>query len=134
MAGDLLDDSYQDPAFIQGNISHINDLLAEFVPQLTQQEAFTGAQELGFPWAAIRTPIDLLDDPHLSDRQFWVEVEHPELGRSFTYPGGAAIYNQTPWQISRRAPLLGEHNEEVLHRELGLSHQELSLLAEGGAI
>ena len=44
---------------------------------------------------------------------FWKEVEHPELGRSFTYPGEPAIYNGSPWRISRRAPLIGEHNIEI---------------------
>ena len=73
-----------------------------------------------------------LSDP--KDRQFWVEVEHPELGRSFIYPGGAAIYSKTPWRISRRAPLLGEHNEEVLRGELGLAPEELSLLGERGVV
>ena len=134
LAGDLLDERYQDPAFIRENISYINDLVAVFVPQLTQQEAFAGAQELGFPWGAVRTPDELLEDPHLIDRQFWFEVEHPELGRSFIYTGGAAIYGKTPWRISRRAPLLGEHNEEVLRGELGLPLEELSLLGEWGVV
>ena len=134
LAEDLLDEGYQDPAFIQKSNSHINDVLTRFVPQLTRQEAFDGAQQLGFPWGAVRTPDELLEDPQLEDRQFWVEVEHPELGRSFTYPGGAAIYSKTPWQISRRAPLLGEHNEEVLRGELGLTPLELSLLGEGGVV
>ncbi len=104
------------------------------MPQRTQQEAFAGAQELGFPWGAVRTPDELLEDPHLKDRKFWVEVEHPELRRSFIYPGGAAFYGETPWRISRRAPLLGEHNEEVLCGELGLAPQEVSLLGESGVI
>jgi len=134
VAGDLLDERYQDPKFIQENIFHINEMVAGFVPQLTQQEAFAGAQELGFPWGAVRTPDELLEDPHLDDRQFWVEVEHPELDRSFIYPGAAAIYSKTPWRIYRRAPLLGEHNEEVLRGELGLTPQELSLLGESGVV
>jgi hypothetical protein len=61
-------------------------------------------------------------------------VEHPELGRSFVYPGEAAIYNGSPWGISRRAPLIGEHNQEIFCGELGLSQQELCMLAENGVI
>jgi len=72
----------------------------------------------------------LLDDLHLHDRGFWKEVGHPELGRSFVYPGEAAIHNGPPWRISRRAPLIGEHNAEILCDELGLSRGELSILAE----
>jgi hypothetical protein len=62
------------------------------------------------------------------------EVEHPELGRSFIYPGEAAIYNSSPWRISRRAPLIGEHNTEILCDALGLSRAELSVLAENRVI
>jgi crotonobetainyl-CoA:carnitine CoA-transferase CaiB-like acyl-CoA transferase len=60
----------------------------------------------------------LLDDLHLNDRGFWKEVEHPELDRSFVYLGEAAIYNGSPWRISRRAPLIGGHNAEILCEEL----------------
>ena len=35
-------------------------------------------------------------DPHWSDRGFWVDVEHAELGRNITYPGAAAIYSGWP--------------------------------------
>jgi crotonobetainyl-CoA:carnitine CoA-transferase CaiB-like acyl-CoA transferase len=76
----------------------------------------------------------MIGDLHLEDRQFFVEVEHPELGRTFVYPGAAAIYNGSPWRISRRAPLVGEHNHEVLVDELGLASGELVLLAESGVI
>jgi len=82
----------------------------------------------------VRAPEELLDDPHLHDRGFWKEVEHPELGRAFTYPGEAAIYNGSPWQISRRAPLIGEHNTEIFCDELGLPYTELSTLAQNRVI
>jgi crotonobetainyl-CoA:carnitine CoA-transferase CaiB-like acyl-CoA transferase len=76
----------------------------------------------------------VLNDAHLQDRGFWKQVEHPELGRSFVYPGEAAIYGDSPWRISTRAPLIGEHNAEILHDELGLSRGELSVLAESHVI
>jgi crotonobetainyl-CoA:carnitine CoA-transferase CaiB-like acyl-CoA transferase len=70
----------------------------------------------------------------LHDRGFWKTVEHPELGRSFTYPGEVAIYKGSSWRISRRAPLIGEHNAEIYCGELGLSRGELTVLAENRAI
>ncbi len=133
-AEDLLDEKYGDTAVIQENTNHIFEALERFVLGLTQEEAYHGAQERGINWGAIRTPDDLLDDGHLHDRGFWVNVEHPELGRSFTYPGPAGIWNDSPWRIYRRAPLVGEHNEELLCGELGLTRAELAVLAEGGAI
>ncbi len=131
MAGDLQDPKYQDPAVIAANTAHIIDgLLASFIASVPAEEVYHAAQARGFTWGAVRAPEALLDDAHLHDRNFWKTVEHPEVGRSFVYPGEAAIYNGSPWGISRRAPLIGEHNGEIFHDELGLSQGELSVLAE----
>ena len=135
MAGDLRDPKYQDPAVITANTSHIVDgLVADFIASLPAEEVYHRAQERGFTWGAIRAPEQCLDDPHLQDRGFWKEVEHPELRRSFTYPGEAAIYSGSPWRISRRAPLIGEHNAEIYCGELGFSRGELTALAENRVI
>jgi crotonobetainyl-CoA:carnitine CoA-transferase CaiB-like acyl-CoA transferase len=135
MAGDLKERQYQDPAVIASNTSHIiDDLVSNFIASLPAEEVYHASQERGFTWGAVRAPEQLLDDAHLHDRGFWKEVEHPEFGRSFTYPGEAAIYNGSPWQISRRAPLIGEHNTEIFCDELGLSRAELSVLAENRVI
>jgi crotonobetainyl-CoA:carnitine CoA-transferase CaiB-like acyl-CoA transferase len=135
MAGDLKDPKYQDPAVIAASTSHIIDgLLARFIASLPADEVYHAGQEIGFTWGAVRAPEALLDDGHLQDRGFWKKVDHPELGRSFVYPGEAAIYNGSPWRISRRAPLIGEHNTEILGEELGLSRGELAVLAENRVI
>jgi len=62
-----------------------------------------------------------------------VEVPHPELGRSFTYPGAPYRFEKSPWRISRRAPLLGEHEEEVLG-ELGLDAEAIAKLRADGVL
>jgi crotonobetainyl-CoA:carnitine CoA-transferase CaiB-like acyl-CoA transferase len=135
MAGDLRDAKYQDPAVITANTSYIIDeLVAGFIASLPAEEVYHRAQERGFTWGAVRASEQLLYDPHLSDRGFWKEVVHPELGRSFIYPGEAAIYNGSPWRISRRAPLIGEHNTEIFCDELELSRAELSVLSENQVV
>ena len=134
MAQDLMDDNYLTADGVEENTVHITEVMAEFIAQMPQEEIWHGGQELGFPWGAMRNIGEIMDDPHLQERGFYVEVEHPELERSFIYPGPAAIYNGSPWRISRRAPLIGEHNQEVLCDELGLSLEELTMLAESGVI
>ena len=134
MAGDLFDEKYGEQAAIEENRAHITSLLEEFFSAITLDEAWRGGQEIDFPWGAIRTMDELMGEGHLEDRDFYVKVEHPELGKSFVYPGAAAIYNGSPWKLSRRAPLIGEHNEEILCGELGLSKNELTVLAEGRVI
>ncbi|HEX9867283.1 MAG TPA: CoA transferase, partial [Candidatus Tectomicrobia bacterium] len=134
LAQDLLDEKYQSPATIQANVPHIAAALETFFASIPLEEAWHGGQELGLPWGAIRSMDEIVDDQHLQDSGFFVEVPHPELGRSLIYPGAAAIYSQSPWRISRRAPLIGEHNVEIFCGELGLSRAELAVLAESGVV
>jgi benzylsuccinate CoA-transferase BbsE subunit len=135
MAGDLKDPKYQDPAVIAAHTSHIIDgLLASFIASLPAEEVYHAGQARGFTWGAVRAPEDLLEDGHLRDRGFWKTVEHPELGRNYVYPGEAAIFNGSPWQISRRAPLIGEHNEAIFCGELGLSRAALAVMAENRVV
>jgi crotonobetainyl-CoA:carnitine CoA-transferase CaiB-like acyl-CoA transferase len=134
LAQDLLDEKYHSTAAIQANVPHIAAVLEHFFANIPLEEAWHGGQELGLPWGAIRSMDEIIDDKHLQDRGFFIEVGHPELGRSFTYPGPAAIYSKSPWWISRRAPLIGEHNAEIYCGELGLSKAELAVLAESGIV
>ena len=87
------------------------NLLGERLPAY---EFFTGAQERGFQVGMIYAPEDVIEDRHFVARGFPTEVEHPELGRSFSYPGAPYRFLGSPWAISRRPPLLGEHTDEVL--------------------
>ena len=134
LAQDLLDEKYEDPTVVQGDASHITEVMTNFFANMPQDEVWRGGQERDYPWGAIRTMDEVVEDEHLRDRGFFIEVEHPELGESFTYPGPVAIYNGSPWRISHRAPLIGEHNQDILCGELRLSKQELSVLAEGGIV
>jgi crotonobetainyl-CoA:carnitine CoA-transferase CaiB-like acyl-CoA transferase len=134
LAGDLLDEKYRDPQVITENQAHIRELLVNFLANITRDEAYHGLQKRGYNTGAVRSPDEVMDDPHLEDRGFWAEVEYPEVGKKFRHPGPAGIFNGSPWRISRRAPLIGEHNEEVLCGELGLTRAELVVLAEGGVV
>ena len=60
----------------------------------------------------------LLDDLHLHDRGFWKEVEHPSSAAALCIQARRAIHNGSPWRISRRAPLIGGHNAEILCEKL----------------
>jgi crotonobetainyl-CoA:carnitine CoA-transferase CaiB-like acyl-CoA transferase len=134
LAEDLHDERYQDSKVLQDNALHVTGVLSNFFANMPQAEIYHGGQERDFPWGAVRSMDEIMDDGHLEDRGFYVEVEHPELGRTFAYPGAAAIYNGSPWRISRRPPLIGEHNQEILCGELGLSLNQLTVLAESGVI
>lgn len=82
--------------------------------RLPAYEFFTQAQERGFQVGIIYSPEEAMEDVHFKARGFPVEVEHPELGRTFTYPGAPYAMEKGKWSIRRRAPLLGEDTEAVL--------------------
>ena len=98
--------------------------------RLSAQDYFLGAQSRGLTAAPINPPARTLRDPHFVERGFPVEVEHPELGRSFTYPGAPYRFARTGWQIQRRAPRIGEHSDEILG-ELVPAQTLRALRAEG---
>ena len=130
LASDLLDEKYRAPRVIAENQSHIREIFVTFLANLTRDEAYHGLQKRGSNTGAICSPDEVMQDPHPEDRAFWTDVEYPELGKTFRHTGSAAIFNGSPWKISRRAPLIGEHNEEILCGELGLSKAELAVLQE----
>ena len=81
--------------------------------KISAYDFFVGSQERGLPVGIIYSPEEVMEDRHFVARGFPVEVEHDNLGRSFTYPGAPYVFHGSPWRIQRRAPLLGEHNEQV---------------------
>ncbi|MCH7626493.1 MAG: CoA transferase [Chloroflexi bacterium] len=97
-------------------------------------ELFRRAQDLGFQWGIIYSPEEALEDPHFRERGMQVTVEHPELGDAFIYPGAPYRFEATPWAIRRRPPLLGEDNEDVYVKELGMSSQKLKTLQDEGVV
>ncbi len=109
------------------------DALVFLAAHLSAYDFFVGGQERGFQVAIIYAPDEALNDRHYIERGFRVEVEHPELGRSFHYPGHPYRFTTTPWSIRRRAPLLGEDNAAV-YGELGLTAADIARLRAGGVI
>ncbi len=107
---------------------------ADFFLNHTMDELYQGAIERDMMLYPVDTIAEIMVDPQLEAREFWQKVEHPELGRSLTYPGAAVKLSETPLSITRRAPLIGEHNIEIYEGELGLSREELGVLKHNGAI
>jgi|TARA_Y100000031_G_scaffold157156_1_gene216850 crotonobetainyl-CoA:carnitine CoA-transferase CaiB-like acyl-CoA transferase len=89
------------------------DALKLIASRLSAYDYFVGCQNVGLSVGVIYSPEEAFEDPHIKARGFQVEVEHEDLGRSVRYPGAPYHFEKTPWRISRRAPKLGEHNDEV---------------------
>ena len=98
----------------------------------TKSEAWRTAQESRVLSAPLNTMQDLAGDPEFIRRDAFVEIDHPVAGM-LNYPARPFIMNDSPWSIRRPAPLLGQHNREVLDR-LGYSMEDMVRLRQQGAI
>ena len=97
------------------------------------EEIFASGQEWRIPFAMVLGIEELGEDPQYKARGSFPEIDHPIAGR-FAYPGAPFKMSETPWQIARPAPLLGEHNEEVYVGRLGLSNDDVARLRKNGVI
>ncbi|MFC1534313.1 CaiB/BaiF CoA transferase family protein, partial [Thermodesulfobacteriota bacterium] len=110
------------------------EVLSKFFMKHTKAELFEGATKRSILLSPTLTPKDLLEFEHLAARNYWIELEHPELDAIISYPGGFVRSTETSCGISRRAPGIGEHNEEIYLNELGLSKKELVTLKQNKVI
>ena len=99
----------------------------------TKKELLDGATERHISICPLSSMQELLHDTQLKTRNFWVEIAHPELGTSITYPREFVKSSEKVCATRFRAPLIGEHNEEV-YKEIGLSKQDLIMLKQAGII
>ncbi len=86
----------------------------------------------GVPCGAVMDTVELLNNPHLRERQMIVDIEHPARGK-ISMPGCPVKLEDSPVTVVS-APLLGQHNAEVYGQMLGLGESELEQLKSQGVI
>jgi crotonobetainyl-CoA:carnitine CoA-transferase CaiB-like acyl-CoA transferase len=118
-------------AVSQEYIDKIEKALENFFLSHTMAELYEGSINRGINLCPIWTPREILNSVQLEARDFWEQVQHEELGKSFTYPGSFFKSSAMPPGDGKgRAPMIGKHNDEIYHGELGLSVPEISRLKE----
>ncbi len=98
----------------QEEIDRLEAPIGHFLSTLTKREFLDGVLErqmLGYPVATVE---DILMDDQLAARSFWNEVTDASTGVNMKAPGGFAIINGARISAGKRAPRVGEHNQEVL--------------------
>ncbi len=108
---------------------YISDLTSRF----TVDEIYREGQHRHIAFSPVNTAATVVADQHLIARNYFVDVEHAG-GEKLTYPGAPFLHSDTPWQISRSAPRIGQHNREIYCADLGLSDGELRALEANGVI
>jgi crotonobetainyl-CoA:carnitine CoA-transferase CaiB-like acyl-CoA transferase len=124
-----------DVSFVrQDFFDNLSDAIARFLSDKTKKTLFHWALKEELFLAPVNDVSDLVDNPQLLSRNFWISLPHPELNDSLTYPGPFAVLSETPIAIRRRAPLIGEHNEEIFEKELQISREQVSALKKARVI
>lgn len=85
------------------------EAIAAWTSGHTKAELLRMGMEKGLLIVPVSTMADVAHSPQLEARDFWEEVEHPELGRTVRYPGAFAKLSARPMRTRLRPPLLGEH-------------------------
>ena len=110
-------------------IDRVENAIEPFIITKTKNELYEESIKRRILIAPIQTTREIAEDPQLKYRDFWLEIEHPELQDTLTYVGPSIRLTETPVRFRRCAPLIGEHNQEI-YTELGLSKDELIALRE----
>ncbi|MDP6549431.1 MAG: CoA transferase [Dehalococcoidia bacterium] len=110
-----------------------NQIIREWTATLNKDEIYHRLASKSCPASPFATSEDVFNSPQLASRGFFAEVDHPKAG-TLRYPSQPYQFSSCPRPADSPAPLLGQHNEEILCGELGLTGKELTALRRGGVI
>ena len=111
-------------------------LVAELNQIFSQRDANEWLAKLtkaGLPCGRINSIPEVFTHPQAQARSMTLESEHASAG-TVKLPGFPYKFSQTPAEIHRPPPMLGEHTEEVLTSLLYYSSEDVAALQEGGAV
>jgi len=113
------------------NEDELDKLVENWTSKHSPEEVMSLMQASGVAAGVAVNGQDQAEDPQLAHYHFFEELEHPVIGKIPFYHGPCFRLSETPYEIGR-ATLIGEHNEYVYTKLLGLSDEEWAqLMAEG---
>ncbi|MFJ8259544.1 CaiB/BaiF CoA transferase family protein [Peribacillus asahii] len=98
-------------------------IISERLSQLESKEIFDRLDAVGVPCGPIHTIDQVVNHPHVKAREMILEVEHPKVN-NLKMPGFPVKLSDTPANLRKYPPLLGEHTDEILD-ELGFSTEQI---------
>lgn len=104
----------------------IEQATRKFFLSYTRAEIMEASVQRRMQLYPLYSTVEIAGDAQLAARGFWENIRHPELAESVLYPGAFVKASETPVKVRRRAPLVGEHNEEVLGVASGASTAKLT--------
>jgi crotonobetainyl-CoA:carnitine CoA-transferase CaiB-like acyl-CoA transferase len=129
----LTDARFKDDISRGDNGAIISERMSRWCAERTTAEALEILGAVKVPAGPVLKPQQTLDDPHISAMGFFQHVEYPGAPRAAPLAKAPVWLSETPGAIRHRAPVLGEHTEEILN-ELGYDGQSIAALREKGVI
>ena len=113
--------------------AELDSALSEWCARGAAFERALGLRQAGVPAYAVLRATDFHSDPQLAAREFFVELDHPELG-PMLYDGPVTLFSYTPARPTHAGPTIGQHTFEVLRDILGYDPDEIAEIAAAGAL
>ncbi|HBJ32824.1 MAG TPA: hypothetical protein DDY93_15835, partial [Dehalococcoidia bacterium] len=117
-------------------VSHraeLDELVGQWSVKHDSRELTVTLQNLSIAAGAAVNNWQMLEDPHMNQRGFMMDIDEPDLGVK-RYPGQAIRLSSTPATKQNPSPQLGEHTRQLLHNLLSMSNAEIDRHAEHGII
>lgn len=109
----LAEVEWEDMAYRDARSEEATAIVADFLAQFTAQEFVAEAQKRHLSAAPLNTVGEFVECDQLRAREWLQEIEHPVIGR-YRAPGFPMRLSGTPMRVHRPAPLLGQHQQELL--------------------
>ncbi len=129
----IADERFKTVADRTGNHALLEPILCEVFQTRPRNEWLSIFERAGLISSPVNNIEQVVKDPHVRAREMIIEVEHPRLGR-LDLVGTPMKFSRTPCQIKKTAPDLGEHNDEILKKELNLSMADIEELRKDRVI
>jgi len=127
---DLLDDPrFADDDLRWENGEVLNDIMAQWCADKTKSEVLDLLDGAKLPAAPMHSTQDVLDDPHVAAMGYLQRVPFPGAPHDVPIIATPFRMSATPGVIRRRAPLLGEHTDEILD-EIGYTTADITGLKD----
>jgi crotonobetainyl-CoA:carnitine CoA-transferase CaiB-like acyl-CoA transferase len=111
----------------------ITQVMSEWMGSRTTAEAIAELEKARVPAGTVYDLDQVLNDPQVEARELFQYVEYPGAPKPVPLANTAVRLSATPGGIRHRAPMLGEHTDEVL-REIGYSADEIAELRAAQAV
>lgn len=129
----LMLDMFDDMFMRAQNSDIIYPLIEEWTMERGKMEIMELCQSHGVPVTAVFSVAEAAEHEHLAAREYIIELDHPKMGKVKTL-GPAFKLPACPGGPTRSAPLLGEHNDEVLQRAASTTNQATATTATPGTL